>query len=428
MRGMSAPRSRRPTRAAERRGGGKPVAPPADAESPWVQLRSTTSHPFVYRRMVGAIDPAARPGDVVNIYDKSGSLFGRGLFNPRSEIAVRVLSYGDTPIDDAFWRGALGQAVALRQRLRLDDICDAYRLVHAEGDGLSGLIVERYADSLVVEVFSLGIFNRVGQITDLLREILPPPSSLDRPDSAAGVWQVVVRADERVQSREGFGIVPAAGKDVRSVVVREHGVRYRVNMTSGHKTGFFCDQRDNRLRLARLCHEADVLDCCCYTGGFGLCAAVIGGARSVTCVDLDEDAIALARENANLNQKRVNLVHADVFPYLRQMAVNQRSFDTVVLDPPKLARTRDEYDDALSKYHDLNVLGMRVVRPGGILLTCSCSGLVSPTAFMETVQRAARRVGRMVQIIDQSGAAPDHPVRPNCPESAYLKAIWLRVI
>lgn len=435
------------------------AAAPPDAQSPWVQLRSATFHPFIYQRMVRAADPAARAGDVVAVYDKAGKLFGRGFYNPRSQIAVRMLIHGDAPLDDVFWRTALGRAVALRRRLNLDAVTDAYRLVHAEGDGLSGLIVERYADCLAFEFFSLGMFQRREQLAALLGEALGAPASLDRPSAANSAWRLVFRADEQIERLEGFRVPPneaAAGKDSRDrggekgfspqqpegfsrqqrpshaglsrPIIREHGVRYRVDVAAGHKTGFFCDQRDNRRRFAALCRDANVLDLCCYTGGFGLCAKVLGGAREVTSVDLDEAALELARENANLNQARVEHVHADAFPYLRQMLANGRQYDMVVLDPPKLALSRDGLEEALWKYHDLNQLAMQTVRPGGVLLTCSCSGLVSLETFVETVHRAARRAGRVPQLFEQTGAAPDHPLLLNCPESAYLKALWLRVL
>jgi 23S rRNA (cytosine1962-C5)-methyltransferase len=378
--------------------------------------------------MVRAADRNARPGDVVNIYDKGGQLFGRGLYNPHAPIAVRVLAHGDVLIDDAFWRERLERAVALRKQLNLEETADACRLVHAEGDGLSGLIVERYADCLVFEVFSVGMYQRWEQLAAVLSAALGAPTSLDRPDKARPKWQTFVRADAQIEALERFH-VPRASQDAPAkLIIREHGVRYRVDVAAGHKTGFFCDQRENRLRLARLCRDADVLDLCCYTGGFGLCAKRLGGARAVTAVDLDEDALALARENVNLNQARLDLVHADAFVYLRQMIANRRPFDVVVLDPPKLATARPEYAAALRKYHDLNTLALQVVRPGGVLLTCSCSGLVSPEAFVEVVHRAARRCGRAVQMFARTGAGPDHPVMLDCPESAYLKSLWLRVL
>jgi 23S rRNA (cytosine1962-C5)-methyltransferase len=409
---------------------GKTVEPPAGAESPWVLLRSASLHPFVYQKMVRRADAAARPGDVVAVYDKAGRFFGRGLYNPRSQIIVRMLTHDEVPVDAAFWRGRLERAVALRRTLRLDEVTDAYRLVHAEGDGLSGLIAERFADHLVFEVFALGMYQRREELAGLLGEVLGPPGCLDRPDKASPQWQVAMRADARIEGIEGFHVPDhgaVAGRATR-VTIREHGVRYRVDFIGGHKTGFFCDQRDNRRRLAALCREAAVLDLCCYTGGFSLCAKQLGGAREVTGVDLDEKAIAIARENANLNQVRADFVYADAFTFIRQMLANGRQFDVVVLDPPKLATYRVEIDEGLRKYHDFNQLAVQMVRPGGVLLTCSCTGLVGRDVFRETVQRAGQRAGRALQLFDESGAAGDHPVMMNCPESAYLKALWFRVL
>lgn len=406
------------------------VQTPAGALSPWVQLRSAMLHPFVYRKMVRTADPAAQPGDVVNLYDKNGQFFGRGLYNPRSQIVVRVLTHDDIPIDAAFWRAQLEQAVDLRRRLRLDEHTDAYRLVHAEGDGLSGLIAERYADALVFELFSLGMFLRRAELGGILASILGPPTCLDRPDQAGPTWRMFVRADSRIERLEGFRVPSGATPAETSarLTIREHGLRYRVDVKAGHKTGFFCDQRENRRRLAQLCGDATVLDLFCYTGGFSLCAMKLGAARTATGVDLDESAVAVARENANLNQVRVDFVYADAFTYLRQMIANGRQYDVVVLDPPKLATYREECEDALRKYFDMNHLAVQVVRAGGILLTCSCSGLIAPSAFREAVHRAAQRTGRRLQLFDQTGAGPDHPVMLDCPESAYLKALWFRVL
>lgn len=377
--------------------------------------------------MIAATDKAARPGDIVNVYDKSGTFFGRGLFNPRSKIVLRMLVHGDVVVDDNFFRDRLARAVELRQRLELASVTDAYRLVHAEGDSLSGLIVERYADTLVFEVFSLGMFRRVPLFAGQLAELLGPPTSLDRPGRSAAEWQTVVRADAAMEQAEGFRITPPANPAPSTLTIREHGVRYRVDVREGHKTGFFCDQRDNRKRFASFCRDADVLDLCCYSGGFSLCAKVLGGAKDVTAVDLDEAAIALARENANLNQTRINLVHADAFAYTRQLTANGRLFDCVVLDPPKLAGSRLELEEALGKYYDLNVFAMRTVRPGGIFLTCSCSGLVSREEFVGAIHRAARRNNRPIQLFDQTGPGADHPIMLDCPESAYLKALWCRL-
>lgn len=408
------------------------VAPPPTARSPWVQLRSASNHPFIYRKMVRQADPAAEPGDVVNLYDKAGSYFGQGFYNPRSEITVRILTHADESVDDGFWRTRFTQALALRRQLGLDAVTDACRLVHAEGDDFSGLIVERYADCLVFEVFSLAMYQRFDELAGILAELLGPPTCLDRPDKAAPTWRTWLRADARIERIEGFRVperrTPQPGDPPARLVIREHGVRYWVDVHAGHKTGFFCDQRDNRRRFAGLCRDATVLDLCCYTGGFALAARRLGGAREVIGVDLDEQAIEVAHENANLNQARIEFVWADAFTYIRQMLKNERQFDAVVLDPPKLATYRAEYREALQKYHDFNALAVQAVRPGGVLLTCSCSGLVARDVFRETVHRAAQRAGRRLQLFDETGAAPDHPVMLACPESAYLKALWFRVL
>lgn len=411
------------------RTGSEQTPDPAASEllPPWVRLKSVAYHPFIYRRMVGQIDPAAKPGDLVQVYDKQGALFGRGLLNPRSQIVVRMVTYGPRPVDDALWASRARRAVELRRRLALDEVTDAYRVVHAEGDELGGLIVERYGDALVCEVFSLGMYQRLDSILPHICAALGRPTRFERPHEVGEDWRVIVRADKRTEQLEGFHVPPAEG-DTGTIVVREHGIRYRVDMVSGHKTGFFCDQRENRARLAPMCRDATVLDMCCYSGGFGLAAKVQGGAREVTSVDLDEQAIELAKQNANLNQTRIQHVHADAFNYLRQMISIGRTFDVVVLDPPKFCPTRRDFEQATARYHDLNKLGMQVVGDGGLLLTCSCSGLISGGEFATITQRAARVAGRRLQHISTTGAAADHPVMMNCPESAYLKAIWYRVL
>lgn len=387
------------------------------ALTPWVRLRSGAAQTFIYQKMVKEASPDAQPGDSVIVYDKSGAVFGYGLYNPRSQIALRMLSHGDAPLDAAFWRGMLGRAVELRMKtLRLPEITDAYRLVHAEGDGISGLVVDRYGDVLSVEVFSLGIWRKLDVLLPLLHEL-------------AGTTHHRVQVDEKVQQLEGFAAEPLASAELRETVTfAEHGVRFRVSFAAGHKTGFFCDQRENRRRLAEWTAGADVLDVCAYTGGFGLYAKVRGAAEEVTCVDLDEQAVALARKNANLNQVRLSAVHADAFAYLRQMQTNGRQYDVMVCDPPKFIFGRRESAEGRGKYYDLNRLAAGLVRPGGLLLTCSCSGALGRDDFVGIVTGAARQARRECQILDITGAGPDHPISPRCPESAYLKAVWLRVL
>jgi 23S rRNA (cytosine1962-C5)-methyltransferase len=285
---------------------------------------------------------------------------------------------------------------------------------------LSGLTIDRYADTLLCEIYSLGMALRLPKWLPLLHEL-------------AGTKFARVQVDHDLGSLEGikpstFNETNAAAP--RSVKIREHGVRYEVDFAEGHKTGFFCDQRDNRRAISRFTNGARVLDLCSYTGGFSLNAKVIGGADEVTSVDLDEVAIAQAKRNANLNQARLKFVHADAFAYARQMQTNGEKWDVVILDPPKFIFTRDEHGnwEGRQKYEDLNLLAISLVRPGGIFVTCSCSGLLSLEDFESHVIKAAHRQNRRLQFFDRTGPGADHPVFSNCLESRYLKVLWSRVV
>ena len=385
---------------------------------PVVAIRSAGRHPFVYKKMIDGPVGELRPadGDLVRVVGREGEPLGHGLWNARSAIPLRMLDVRPEPPGPAFWRERIDRAVTLRRDwLRLDEATNAYRLIHAEGDGLSGLIVDRFDDLLSAEIFSLGIYQRLGAILPILAE-------------RAGTVHYRVSVDERIAQAEDFaGRSFASPQAPDRVTIHEHGIRYRVRFEGGHKTGFFCDQRDNRRDLAPFCAGRTVLDLCCYTGGFALNALVRGRARVATAVDLDEKALAVARENANLNQVRLSLVHADAFGYARQMAANGRTYGVVVLDPPKLIPSRLEIAAGKRKYFDLNTLAMGLVEPGGLLLSCSCSGLLSPEEFLFLLRAAARRAGRPAQVLAVRGAAADHPVGLEALEGAYLKAVWLRL-
>ncbi|MDX2039177.1 MAG: class I SAM-dependent rRNA methyltransferase [Isosphaeraceae bacterium] len=394
----------------------RPLDP--EAELATVAIRASGLHPFVYRKMViGPAGPARpRDGDLVRVVDRDGVPLGFGLWNARSQISLRMIARGAEPPGAAAWADKIDRAVALRRDiLRLDEVTNAYRVVHAEADGLSGLIVDRFDDVLSAEIFSLGMYQRIGPILDLIAQRL-------------GTKHVRVHVDERIALAEDFPGRPYSSEKLPPrVTINENGVRFRVQFQGSHKTGFFCDQRDNRAALSRFTADRSVLDVCCYTGGFGVHALARGKARDVTCVDLDEKAIAIARDNANANQVRPTLVHADAFGYMRQMAVNGREYGVVVLDPPKLIPGRLDIASGKRKYYDLNALGLGLVEPGGILLTCSCSGLLSPEEFLILLRASARRAGREVQILGVAGASPDHPVGLEALEGSYLKAVWLRV-
>jgi 23S rRNA (cytosine1962-C5)-methyltransferase len=346
--------------------------------------------------------------------DRDGQWVGRGFHNGHSRIALRVLTTDPAEaIDEAFFARRLARAVALRRDwLGLDTVSDAYRLVHSEGDGLSGLVVDRFGQTLVLEFFAAGMYRFRPAILDAL--------AVHYPDSRL-YWF----AEQHVQKQESFDCRPPAASPPG--VIMEHGLRFRVAPGSKHKTGFFLDQRDNRKYLAGFCAGRRVLDLCCNTGGFAVYAKTLGGAEEVVGVDLDEQAIALARQNAQLNQARIRFVQADLFPWLRDVLAAGQRFDVVVLDPSKQTRDREEVGHALKRYLDMNRLALQAVAPGGMLLTCSCTGLVSEETFLETLRRAAWQAGRTLQVLRVSGAGPDHPFLVHVPEGRYLKAVFGRV-
>lgn len=353
-------------------------------------------------------------GSVVDIVDRAGQWVGRGLYNGHSRIALRVLtSDAGEAIDADFFVRKLNRALELRRNwLRLDAVTDAYRLVHSEGDGLSGLIVDRFGATLVLEFFSLGMYRFRAAIEEILKQHFA---------EARFYWF----AEEHVQKQESFDCRPPEAPPPG--VVTEHGVRFRVAPGSKHKTGFFVDQRENRRLLAEFCEGKRVLDLCCNTGGFAVYAKALGKAEEVVGVDLDEQVIALAKQNANLNQARIRFVQADLFPWLRETLPSGQRYEVVILDPSKQTRDREEVDLALKKYHDMNKLALQAVAPGGLFLTCSCTGLVSEEMFLETLRRAAWQANRSVQVLKLSGAGPDHPVHIHAQEGRYLKAVWCRV-
>jgi 23S rRNA (cytosine1962-C5)-methyltransferase len=410
----------------------RPLISDASDALPAVLAKSAGTHPYLYRKRIDRFDSSARPGDLVAVRLDRRTIVGYGHFNPRAEITVRMLSWGPDPPGETFWEDRLGAAVALRRDLlSLDAVTDAYRLIHAEGDGLSGIVVDKFGDVLSAEAFSLGMYQRSADLLERLAK-----------KTGTRVW--VVRPGPATVAQEAFeGTVLRSEHAPTTVTIHEHGTRFRVLFEGGHKTGFFCDQRENRQRLATYCSGKSVLDLCCYTGGFAVQAKKLGNAAEVTGVDLDEDPIRLARENAGLNQVRINFVVSDVFTYMRDMLRNNRKYDVVVLDPPKLIRSRDEFDEGRRKHFDLNRLAMQLVRPGGLLLSCTCSGLLDEAEFLKLLRAAARQAGpagestapgwppheaRALQILEKTGAAADHPVAANCPEGEYLQAIWMRVL
>ncbi len=364
--------------------------------------------------MIDSVDPRAKAGDLVAVYDKAGAPYGVALYNPKSLITLRLLTRDAAGFDEEkFFAERLRRAVEWRRdSLGLDRQAQAYRLVHDHGDGLPGLVVDRYADYLVLEFYSLGMFRQAERIERLLRAHYPQA-------------QFIRRASEYTESMEGFRIGKAKPAKTR---IQENGVAFEVEPSGGYKTGFFCDQRDNRLAAANFAAGRKVLDLFSYTGGFALYAKKLGQAEEVSAVELDPEVHAALKRNANINGLRINAVCADAFPYLRQMAANKERYGLVILDPYKLIASREGIKLGKQKYMDLNRLAMGVLDEGGIFVTCSCSGLLPWEEFQQIVRGAAGSVGRRLQIFRKSGAGADHPFAADYPEGEYLKVLWCRAL
>ncbi len=386
-------------------------------ELPQIRLKidRRSSHPWIFQKMVEKPSQRLPGGSVVDIVDRNNQWVGRGFYNGHSRISLRVMtSHRDESIDQAFFANRIQDALSLRRDvLQLDSVTNAYRLIHSEGDQLSGLVIDRYGSTFVIEYFAAGPWRFRQSIQDVLLQQFP---------DATFYWF----AEEHIQKQESFDChAPAAPEPI---VIEEHGLRFKVTPGSKHKTGFFTDQRDNRKWLADLTQGRRVLDLCCNSGGFAIYAKAKGNAEEVIGIDLDESALALAEANAKLNKARIRFVQADLFPWLRDGLAREQQFDVVILDPAKQTRDREEIDYALKRYFDMNKLAIRAVKPGGVLLTCSCTGLVSEDAFLECLRRAAWQAGRALQVFRLSGAAPDHPFLCHVQEGRYLKAIWCRVL
>lgn len=380
--------------------------------------------PWVYARQVEApVEPVA-PGSLVEVYDASDRFIGHALYNGQSDIRLRWLSRGrKTALRQPreFLRGLLKRADDLRRRtLRLEEFTDAYRIAHGEGDDLPGLIVDRLGPALVVEHHARGFWELREEVSWALGQIYPGSPVVHKVPNSA-------RRSERFPEDVPDLWTPAGQSAPEEVEVREHGLRFPVSPGRGHKTGFFCDQRDNRVQLGQLARGRRVLDLCCNTGGFALHAAR-AGARHVLAVDLDEVVLERAQGAARLNGLEAGLEfrHQDTFATLREEGQRER-YDLVILDPPKLAGSQRDAEKALHKYSDWNTLALGAVREGGLLATFSCSGAVDAGAFLGTVFGAARRADRRVRLIAQLGPGPDHPQSPDFTRSRYLKGAVLAV-
>ncbi len=360
------------------------------------------------------------PGGLVDVKSATGQFVARGYYNPHTDIAIRILTHdpGET-IDEAFLRRRIRGAVELRQIFDPDQT-NMYRLIHAEGDGLPGLVVDRFADILVAQIHTAGMERLRPLLIDALME-------------ETGVRGLLLRNDSQSRRREGLEIeepAAAAGEVPAQVAVRENRAQFLVDPWQGQKTGFFIDQRDKREALRKYARDKRVLNCFSYTGGFSVYAALTSNKTSVTSVDISVPAIEAARQHFILNGLDPNahqFLIADVFDYLEQAYRDGEQFDVVVLDPPAFAKTQSARTQALKAYRRLNVLAMQVLRPGGILLSCSCSGVVGMDDLLGVLSQVAQRLHRSVQLLETYTHGVDHPINLAMPETSYLKAVFCRV-
>jgi len=375
-----------------------------------------TGHLWIYAGFIHAVRGQPVSGDLVDVVMPNGRFYARGLYNPDSKIRVRILTFHEELITPAFWRERIAQAVRLRTRIAPETT--AYRLIYGEADRLPGLIVDRYDDVLVMQTLSSGMDRRKEMLADLLCE-------------ATASVRVYLRNDAKSRSLEGLSPVTGflRGDGGTTIEVREGAARFLVDIARGQKTGWFCDQRENRLAAARLTAGKRVLEVFCHTGAFGIQAA-LAGASHVEGLDVSEEALVLAREHARLNgvQERCSYRAADAFEELRRLEHTGTQFDVILLDPPAFARSKQAVPRALSGYKDINLLGIRLTKPEGIVVTSSCSHHVSDTDLWKAIGRAAQDAKRCVRLLEQRGQASDHPILATMPETRYLKCFIMQVL
>lgn len=377
-------------------------------------------HPWVFSGAIAAVDGIPEKGETVRVLSSDGAMLGVGAYSPESQIRIRLWCFDDREINAAFIAGRLAVAIGGRAIFLGEDATNACRLVNAEADGLPGLIVDRYADWVVCQFTTAGAERWKQEIVAALNALVP----------CRGIYE---RSDLDVRAHEGLphttGVLSGEPPPDRIEIV-EHGCRYWVDVQAGHKTGFYLDQRDNRTLIKRYANGRAVLNAFAYTGGFGI-AALAAGAESVTHVDLSEPALALAKANTALNTCHTHdseFILGNVFEVLRKFRDEGRTFDLVVLDPPKFADSKGSLMKATRGYKDINLLGMKLLRPGGLLATFSCSGLMAPDMFHKVVSDAAVDAKRDLQVIRRLQQAEDHPEGLCFTEGLYLKGLFCRLL
>ncbi len=378
-------------------------------------------HPWIFSGAIAAESGTPTSGETVRVCAADGTFLGLGAYSPTSQIRVRMWTFDEKQcVDEAFMRERVARAVGTRALFLAEDHVNAYRLVHAEADGLPGVVADLYDEWIVCQFTTAGAERWKQEIVAALQAYVPCRGVYERSD-------VDIRAYEGLAPTTG---VLAGEAPPERVGILEYGCRYWVDVRTGHKTGFYLDQRDNRNLIKRYANGCDVLNAFSYTGGFGI-AALSAGALSVTHLDLSGAVLELAQENARLNTCEVNpadFVQGNVFELLRKFRDENRSFDLIILDPPKFADSKGSLMKAARGYKDINLLGIKLLRPGGILATFSCSGLMTPELFHKVVSDAAVDARRDIQVLKRLQQAEDHPEGLCFPEGLYLKGLLCRAL
>ena len=380
---------------------------------PGKEKRVLEGHPWVFLSDIRRTDDSAAPGDVVRVYASNGRFLGQAFYNPQSQITLRFLTYGKAPVDDALIKERVFRAIRYRRYFTDLKSC---RLIFSESDGLPGLIADAFGEVICVQFLCLGIDRFRQAVLDALEEALHPAAIYERSDAP-------VRELEGLPQTTGLlrGMMPDR------VEMTENGIRFLVDVREGQKTGYFLDQKENRAAIAPFVRDAEVLDCFTHTGAFALHAAHYG-ARAVTAVDISEYACACARKNAELNGfEQISFITANAFDYLKEKSLEGPCFDVVILDPPAFTKSRATVASAARGYKEINLRGLKLVRPGGFLVTCSCSQHMSPAAFLAVVQEAAKDARVRLMQVEYRTQGRDHPILPAAPETQYLKCGIFRI-
>jgi 23S rRNA (cytosine1962-C5)-methyltransferase len=377
-------------------------------------------HPWIFSGAIDRVESNPSNGETVQIFTSNKTLIGYGSYSPSSQIRVRIWSFNpEEEIDTDFFRSKISLASSLRENIIDTSNTNAYRIINAESDGLPGLIVDLYSDFIVCQFLSAAAEFNKEIIVDILDDIFKPIGIYERSD-------VEVRTKEGLQPAKGL-LRGTISNDL--IEVQENGYKFLVDIKEGHKTGFYLDQRDNRKLISEFSKGKNVLNCFSYTGGFSIYTLALG-AEKVTQVEASSSAIELSAKNFelnNLNSSLVENINGDVFEVLRKFRDERKTFDLIILDPPKFADSTSQIQKASSGYKDINLLALKLLNPGGILFTFSCSGHISPELFQKIVAGAALDSGREVQTIKYLSQSSDHPVSLNFPEGLYLKGLVCRV-